>query len=314
MSYNWDFDAPTGVFKNHALSQKMYENALQNSVAMRFVDVQQEFGKNKGESLTFTRFTHITEPTSAALSENQPIPEVQFSLATSSFTVTEYGVAVPYTGKLEALAKFNIQNIVQRTLQEQKRLVLDSLALTNFKLAAVKYVPTGNAAATITTNGTPSGTAQAALTFWHVEDISRYMFDTLNTPYFNDETYVAIFRGKTLTELRRDSAFIQWNQYTNVGKKTKGEVGTIERIKFIETNHSHANALPDVGANNFGMGVVFGQDAVGMVEAETPHLRAALPSGHGRFRSIAWYGLLGFNIIFAGGTAGVARIVHVTSA
>jgi N4-gp56 family major capsid protein len=314
MSYTWDFDTPTGVFKNRELSAKLYENALQNSVAMRYVDVQNEFGKNKGESLTFTRFTHITEPASAALSENQPIPEVQFSLATSSFTVTEYGVAVPFTGKLEALAKFNIQNIVQRTLQEQKRLVLDSLALTNFKLAAVKYVPTANTAATITTNGTPSGTAQAALTFWHVEDISRYLFDDRNVPFFNDETYIGIFRGKTLTELRRDSAFVQWNQYTNVGKKAKGEVGTIERIKFVETNHSHANALPDVGSNSFGMGVVFGQDAVGMIEAEAPHLRAALPSGHGRFRSIAWYALLGFNIIFSAGTVGNARIAHITSA
>jgi N4-gp56 family major capsid protein len=314
MSFTWDFDAPTGTYKNHALSAKLYENALQRSVAMRYVDVQGEYGKNKGETLTFTRFTHITEPTSAALSESLPIPEVQFSLATSTFTVTEYGVAVPYTGKLEALAKHNIQNIVQRTLMEQKTLVLDSLALTNFKLAQVKYVPTGNTAATITTNGTASGTAQAALTFWHVEDISRYMFDDRNVPYFNDETYVGIFRAKTLTELRRDSAFVQWNQYTNTGKKAKGEVGTIERIKFIETNHSHANALPDVGSNNFGSGVVFGNDAVGMIEAEAPHLRAALPAGHGRFKSIAWYGLLGFNIIFSTGSVGEARIVHVTSA
>ncbi len=281
---------------------------------MRFVDVQAGFGKNKGESLTFTRFTHITEPSSAALSENQPIPEVQFSLATSSFVITEYGVAVPYTGLLESLAKFNIQNIVQRTLMEQKRLVLDSLALTAFKLANVKYVPLTNTSATITTNGTPSGTAQAALTFWHIEDISRYMFDDRNIPFFNDETYTGIFRAKTLTEIRRDSAFVQWNQYTNVGKKAKGEIGTVERIKFLETNHSNANALPDVGSNNFGMGIVFGQDAVGMIEAEAPHLRAALPSGHGRFKSIAWYALMGFNIIFASGNVGEARIVHVTSA
>ena len=94
MAYSWDFDAPTGTFKNHQLSADVYETALENSVAMRFVEVQSEFGKNKGDTLTFTRFTHIAEPTDAELSELSPIPEVSFSLATSTFVVKEYGVAV----------------------------------------------------------------------------------------------------------------------------------------------------------------------------------------------------------------------------
>lgn len=321
MSYSWDFDAETGVYKNRELSSKLFEDALENTVAMPYVDTQEEFGKNKGESLSFTRFTNITEPSSAELVELQPIPEVAFSLATSSFTVAEYGIAVPYTGKLEALAKHNIKNIVQRTLMEQKRLVMDSLALTNMKLARVKYVPTSNSGGTPTYDGTVALTAQEALTYWHLEDISSLMFDTLAVPYWEGETYIGIFRGKTLTTVRRDSQFIEWNKYTNAQKKAKGEVGTIERIRLIETNHSHANALPDVGTYSFGQGVVLGQDAVGMIEAETPHLRAAIPGGHGRFKSIAWYGLLGFNIIFALSTAttaatskGVSRIVHVTSA
>ena len=53
MSYSWDFDAPTGTFKNHTLSADVYETALENSVAMRFVEVQSEYGKNKGDTLTF---------------------------------------------------------------------------------------------------------------------------------------------------------------------------------------------------------------------------------------------------------------------
>lgn len=321
MAYSWDFDAPTGVWKNRELSMKLYENSLENTVAMPYVDIQSEFGKQKGESLTFTRFTHITEPTSAELTELSPIPEVQFSMATSSFTIKEYGIAVPFTGKLEALSKYNIKNIVQRTLVEQKRLVLDSLALTNMKLSRVKYVPLTNSTANITYNATASGTAQAALSFWHIEDISSLMFDTLAVPYFEGETYIGIFRGKTLTSIRRDSQFVQWNQYTQVQKKAKGEVGMVERIRFIETNHSHANALPDVGSNSFGPGVVLGEDAVGMIEAQTPELRSAIPGNYGRFKSIAWYGMLGFNIIFAVSTAttaatskGISRIVHVTSA
>lgn len=320
MSYSWDFDAPTGVFKNRELSSDVYENALANSVAMRFMEVQDEFGKNKGESLTFTRMTHITEPSSAQLTELLPIPEVAFSMATSSFTIAEYGVAVPYTGKLEMLSKFNIENIVHKTLMEQQRLVLDSLALTSMKLANTKYVPTSATGSTITYNSTPSGTAVAQLAFFHIEEISQLLYDTLLVPYFEGESYMGIFRGKTLMTVRRDAQFLGWNQYTNPGMKAKGEIGMVERIRFVETNHSHANALPDAGSNNLGTGLVFGSDFAGMIEAETPHLRAALPGNFGRFKSIAWYGLMGFNIIWPGtGTtaasnAGFVRGLHVTSA
>lgn len=323
MSYSWEFDAPNGVFKNRELSSKLYENALANSVAMPFVEVKSEFGKQKGDTLNFMRFTHIDEPLSAELTELLPIPEVKWSMATSQFVLKEYGVAVPYTGKLEMLSKFNIEDLVQRTLMEQKRLVLDTLAIKSFKLTPIKYVPTGTAASPThswTTNGTPSGTA-TVLAYGHIEEIANYMYDVLRVPYWSNEEYMAIFRAKSLLSIRRDSQFLSWHQYTNAAAKAKGEVGVIERIKFVETNHGSGSAatavgkgLDYVGSTPFGEGVVFGQDAVGMIEAEAPHLRAALPTGHGRFKSIAWYGLMGFNIIWNSALAGEAKVVHVTSA
>jgi N4-gp56 family major capsid protein len=319
MAYSWDFDAPTGVFKNNQLSSELYETALENSVAMPYVDVEQSFGKNKGDTFNITRFTHIAEPTSAALGELQPIPEVSISLSTSAITVGEYGIAVPYTTKLEMLARYNIENAVQRTLMEQKRLVLDSLALTQFKSTNVKYVPTAATTGSITYNGTASGTAVADLSYFHIEDISQNGYDDLRIPYWDGDMYMGIFRSKTVTSIRRDSQFIAWHQYGNPGVKAKGEVGVIERIKLIETNHAAAGALPNVGSNNFGPGVVFGRDAVMMLEVETPHLRAALPTGYGRFKGIAWFGLFGFGLIYSGATTqatsrGVSRVIHVTSA
>lgn len=319
MAYSWDFDAPSGTFKNNQLSAELYETALENSVCMPYVDVEQSFGKGKGDTFNITRFTHIAEPASAALQENTPIPEVQFSLSTSAVTVTEYGVAVPYTGKLELLSKYNIENAVQRTLMEQKRLVLDSLGLTQFKSTNIKYVPTAATTSSITYNGTPSGTAVVDLSYFHIEDIGQNMYDDLRIPYWDNDQYVFIARAKTITSLRRDSQFIAWNQYTNPGVKAKGETGTIERLKCIETNHAATGALPNVGSNSFGQGVVFGRDAVLMLEVETPHLRAALPSNYGRFKGIAWYGLFGLGLIYTGPTTqatsrGVTRVLHVTSA
>jgi len=319
MAFSWDFDAPTGTFKNNQLSAELYETALENSVCMPYVDVETSFGKGKGDTFNLTRFTHITEPASAQLAENVPIPEVQFSMSTSAITVSEFGIAVPYTGKLEMLSKYNIENAVQRTLMEQKRLVLDSLALTQFKSVNFKYVPTSATAATLTYNGTPSGTAVADLSYFHIEDISQNLYDDLRTPYWDGDMYMGIFRAKTVTSIRRDSQFIAWHQYGNPTVKAKGEVGVIERIKLIETNHASSGALPNVGSNNFGPGVVFGRESVLMLEVETPHLRAALPSNFGRFKSIAWYGLFGFGLVYTGATTqatsrGVTRGVHVTSA
>lgn len=318
--FSWDFDAPTGTYKNHKLSNRLLENALENSVAMPYVDVQEDFGKSMGESMTFTRFTHITEPTGdASLNELNNIPEVAFSLSTHAISVTEHGIAVPYTNKMGTLSKFDIDSAIQRTLMEQKRLVLDSSALTIMKAVNVKYVPTSATGSSKTYNGTASGTAVAALSYFHLTDISTELFDNLRVPYWENDQYIGIFRAKTLATVRQDSQFVEWNKYTNAQAKAKGEVGTVERIRLVETNHSSARALPDVGSNNFGSGVVFGRDICAMVEAETPHLRAAIPTDFGRFRSIAWYGIYGFGQLFPGATTeatsrGVSRGLHVTSA
>ena len=319
MSFSWTFDAPTGTFRNHTLSERLYENALENSVAMAYVDVTSDFGRNKGDTYTLTRFTHITEPTTTVVGELTALPEVAFSLSTSAITIDEHGIAVPYTGKLELLSKYNIENAVQRTLMEQKRLVLDSLALTQFRSSNIKYVPTAATTASITYNSTASGTAVADLSYFHIEDISQNMYDDLRIPYWDGEMYIAIFRAKTVTSIRRDSQFIEWHKYGNPGIKAKGEVGVIERLKILETNHAHANALANVGSNSFGPGVVFGRDAVMMVEAEAPHLRAAIPANFGRFKAIAWYGHFGYGLQYPGATTqatsrGVSRIIHVTSA
>lgn len=319
MSFSWDFDAPSGTFKNHTLSNRLYETALENTVSMPYVDHASDFGKGKGDTYTITRFTHTSEPSSSAVPELTPLPEVTFSLSTSAISISEHGFSIPFTDRLETLSKYNIEDAIQRTLMEQKRLVMDSLALTQFKATNVKYVPDAATTSSITYNGTASGTAVADLSYFHLEDISQQMFDDQRIPYWENDQYIGIFRAKTLTTLRRDSQFISWNQFKTPEMKAKGEVGVIERIRLIETNHSASGALPDVGSNSFGSGVVFGRDSVIMVTAVTPHLRAALPGNFGRFKAIAWYGEFAFGRQFPGATTqansrGVTRGFHITSA
>lgn len=310
--FSWLFDAPTGTYKQHALSRKLYMAAVENSTFVDHVRPVDGFGKNKGENVTLTRVKNITEPTSADLDEMMRIPEDDFDLTTKSITVKELGRAVPFTSLSQDLSEYNLDNPIQSKLKEQMRLVLDTKAATAFKRASIKYAPTGAATANIATNGTFGAVATANLNFFHVEEIRDYLYDTLNTPPYEDDKYLGIFRTLGLRGLKRDTKWEEWHKYTDPQAKYTGEVGQIEGVRFIESNH--ARALGKVGSGSvLGEGVVFGEDAVALAEAMTPELRAAIPQDFGRSRAVAWYGILEFDIIWDTGNQGEARIVHVGS-
>jgi N4-gp56 family major capsid protein len=311
-SFNWTFDAPTGTYKSHALSSKLYEAAVENSVFVDHVRPVDGYGRNKGETVTLTRVQNITEPTTADLEETVRIPEDEFNLTTKTITVTELGRAVPYTNLAQDLSEYDVENPIQRKLRDQMRLVLDTKAAIAFKLAKVKYVPTGATSNTITTNGTAGALATVNMNFFHVEEIRDYMFDTLQVPPLEGDDYLGIFRTLGLRGIKRDTKWEEWHKYLDPQAKYNGEVGRIEGIRFIECNH--ARALGKIGSGSIlGEGVVFGEDGVAIAEAMTPELRAAIPGDFGRSKAVAWYGILAFDIIWDTGNAGEARVVHVSS-
>lgn len=314
-NFTWTFDAPSGTYKSHKMSSKLWESSVENSVFMDHVRPIEGYGRKDGETVTMIRVANITEPTSAALVEGIRIPEDEFALSSNSITVQELGRAVPYTNLATDLSAFDLENPIQRKLRDQMRLVLDTQAATAFKLAKIKYVPTGTAGSptnTITTNGTAGAQASRNIQMFDVEEIRDYMFDTLRVPPYEDGNYLGIFRTLGLRGIKRDDDWADWHRYTDPQVKFNGEVGQIESVRFIESNH--ANALAKIGASSvLGEGVIFGEDAVAMAEAMTPELRAGIPQDFGRSKAVAWYGILAFDIIWDTGSAGEAKVVHVTS-
>ena len=310
--FQWQFDAPSGVFKSHAMSQKLYMAALENSVFMDFMQPVDGYGRKKGDTVTLTRIASMTEPTSPDLTEGERIPEDQYSISTTSITVNEIGRAVPFTSFAEDLTFFDLENGIQRRLRDQMRLSLDTKAATAYKTAQVKYIPPGVAAGTFDTDGTASTSATANWNVFHIEEVRDYMFDTLYTPPWEGDDYVGIFRTLGLRGIKRDPAWEEWHKYTDPQAKYNNEIGRVENIRHVETNH--ANALGKKGTGSvLGEGVVFGQDSVAMAEVLTPELRAEVKGDFGRSRAVAWYGILNFGIIWDTANAGQARIVHVTS-
>lgn len=310
--FQWQFDAPTGTFKQNALSKRLYQAAIEKTVFMDHVKPVSGFGKKMGENVTLTRIKNLTEPTSGKLTEGERISEDTFALSTVSITVSEYGRAVPFTSFSEDLSFFDLENSVQAKIRDQMALVLDTAAGAAFKTAKVKYAPTGLASNNIATNGTFGAQASANLNVFHLEEIRDYLYDTLLAPPAEGEDYIGIFRWLAIRGVMRDPAWEEWHKYTDPAAKYNGEVGRIEGIRLIGTNH--AKALGKKGASSvLGEGVVFGSDGVAMAEVLSPELRAAIPQDFGRSKAVAWYSILEFGIIWDTANAGEGRIMHVGS-
>ena len=315
--FTWVFDAPTGTYKSHAMSRRLYEAAVEEAVMMDHVSPIEGFGRKKGESITITRVKPIAEPTDASLTEGERIPEDSLVLSTTSITVREFGRAVPYTSLAEDLSEFNIENAVQRALRNQMRLSLDTAAAKAAKKTKVKYVPTGTTGSptnNISTTGTFGATASRNLMVFDAEEIRDYLYDTLLAPGVNgQDEYIGIFRWLAIRGLMRDVKWEEWHKYTDPKAKFNSEVGKIESIRFIGTNH--AAAFGKVGTGSaLGEGIVFGDEAIALVEALTPELRAAIPGDFGRQKAVAWYGILEFGLFWETANPGECRIVHVGSA
>lgn len=291
--------------------------AIQEAKFMQFVKPEDGYGKKKGESVTITRVSNVTEPTDDTLDELARIPEDTLSISTQAITVSERGRAIPYTKLSIDLAHFDLGSAIQKKLKDQLKLSLDTRASVAFKAGKILAVPTGIAETTFETDGSVSNTAASNLNMYHVESIRDYMYSTLNIPPYMGDDYVGILITQAKRGLLRDPAWVDWKKYTDPAAKFNGEIGRIENIRFVETNHSNSLANNKGTGSVLGECVFFGEDPVVMAVAEDPHLIAEENVGNdfGRQKSVAWYGIYGFGQIWSdSANAGEARVCYVTSA
>lgn len=313
MSFTWTFDAPSGVFKNHDLSDRLRVAAIAETKFMQFVRPEPGYGKKMGESITITRVSNIAEPTNGRLAENERIPEDEIVLTTIAITVTEWGRSVPFTSLSQDLGIFDIENIIQRKLRDQMALVMDGAAADAFQTAQVKAIPDGISSIVFDTDGVASTQATVNMNVFHVEQIRDFMFSTLFVPPLEGDDYIGLVSTKAKRGIISDPAWEQWHKYTDPSAKFNSEIGRLENIRFVEINNTNALSGSLGLSSVLGEALVFGEDSVVMAVAEDPELRAAIPQDFGRQRSVAWYGILEFGIVWDTATAGEARIVHVTS-
>jgi N4-gp56 family major capsid protein len=314
-NFTWQFDAPSGAYKQHEVSQQVLRAAIADTVFMEQARIRPGLGKRKGESVTLPRTSALTEQTTYVISETQDIPEHVFAMSAIDLVVQEIGSAVPYTGFSADMNMIDLEDGIRDALTDEMSLALDSLAAAACKLGKIKYAITGAATNNITTNGTFGATSTANMNVFHAEEISDYLYDTLKAKPAVGSDYVGVFRQRSMRGIMRDPAWETWHQYTDPSAKYNGEVGRLDKIRFIPTNHS--NALANVGTGSvLGEGIVLGKGALAFTEAITPELYASLPKGHaGRFRAVSWYGAVRFRLAWEdSANAGEANVIHIGSA
>lgn len=313
-THSWTYDAPTGVYKNHAMSSDIRMASIAQTKFMQFIHNEDGIGKKKGEDVTITRISNVTVPTDDSLVELERIPEDEFSLSTQAIAVSERGRAIPYSSLSVDLAHFDIENAIQKKLRDQLALSLDSLCATAFSEGKVKAIPDGTASITFDTDGTASTAATANLNVYHVEQIRDYMFSTLTMQPYDNGDFVCLAATKALRGIKRDPNWEKWKTYTEPSAKYNSEVGRIEGCRFVEVNNTSALSASLGTGSVLGEAVFFGDDPVAMANVMDPELRAKESEDYGRSKGVAWYGIYGFAQIWKdSATAGEARVVHVTS-
>lgn len=211
-TFTWGSSVPnTGALKTSALSKKIFAAAIAECVFVDFATPEPAYGTGKGESVTLTRISNLTEPTDASLNETERIPERTHTVTGKVVTVGEFGEAVPITSLAKNLSTFNLQDTVQMKLKENMKLALDSRACRAFKQTKYKYVPTSATAASTATNGTAPTAALANMNVYHAEQIRDTLYDTYKAPMMSDGCYVGIFRTLGLRGIKRDPNWEFWH-------------------------------------------------------------------------------------------------------
>ena len=266
-------------------------------------DISQQ-GKKKGDTFTWDVFSDVATA-GAVLVETNTMPETNFTIVQGTLTITEAGNSVPYSGKLDNLSKFPVEDVIKKVLKNDCVKYLDRGAWTQFNQTLLRAIPTGGtstSAVTLYTNGTVTGTNSIAFNNAHAKSIVDAMKER-NIPAYIADDYYAIAWPTTLRTFKNNLETI--HQYSDTGFNLimNGEIGRYENTRYIEqTNIAKGTGTDGVTTTAWTNGqsdwmFFFGNDTVAEAIAVPEEMRGKIPTDYGRSKGIAWYYLGGFGIV-----------------
>lgn len=313
MGQLWQANTLGGYMYSDELSDVL-RTALQPLMRFRqFCDADDasEKGLNAGDLYHWNTYSDL-EDEGGEIAETQTMPETRFTVGQEFLTVAEYGIGVPYTGKLDDLSRHPVGQIVRKQLKNNARKAFERAAHVQFARTPLKVVPaSGNSATAIelTTNGTPAQTNNLAMRSAHVKLIVDEMKER-DIPAYDGANYFCAGRPSTFRAFKNDLEAV--HSYVDAGFQAvlHGEIGrSYEGVRFFEQT---AVAKQGWTNNLSDQAFFFGEDTVMEALVIPEEIRGKIPSDFGRDRGVAWYAMGGFGLVHTDATQ--ARIVEWASA
>lgn len=295
----------SGFLSNAELNMQFQMSAQPLLRFRQFVGLKEAFGKSKGETVNWLKVADLGTIGGTLVETNTFIQSSQ-SLTWGTLTVNEYGNSIPFTFKVEALSRFDLEEIIREGLQNDMVKVVDGLTERQFNSAKLRYVGTSTTGGTLTTNGTATASNTSILNTYHV----RKMVTELRKRKVKGFTKAAgdyVFINSVEAMENIVSALESVHQYTeaNVQPIANGEAGRYYMTRFVEdqfaTRYTYdpaaytATAITWTQAQSL-TGYLFGQGTVREAVAVPEEIRVKIPTDYGRSKGIAWYALLGHKI------------------
>ncbi len=321
----WSIPAEGGYMYSDQLSEVLRMQLLPTVRFRQFCDAKDatQKGLHSGQFFNWNVYSLLNNQ-GAPLNEQVEIPTANYTITQGQLTITEYGLQVPFTEKLDDFSKQPVVEVISKALKVDAKETIDAAVWGQFNSTVARVVPAGGNSTTsvsISYNGVPSQTNAAALTNNHIKAISDAMKEH-NVPPYSGDDYFCIARPSTLRTFKNDLEAIR--QYTESGFRLgcNGEIGRYEGFRFVEqTAIAQGGAYNAVGYNPRNNPVpwtgglsdwafFFGEDTVAEAFVIPEEIRGKIPVDFGRSRGIAWYYLGGFGLVH-GATAADAINVRI---
>jgi N4-gp56 family major capsid protein len=287
-----------GFLSQPYLTQKLRSVAQPMFRFRQFVDVKEAIGKNRGNTWLYDKISNVATQ-GGTLVETNTIPQTNYTVLQGTGSITEYGNSVPYTGKLEVLGQFQIEPVTEQKLRDDMVKVLESACGSQY--TATQFIAVASTTSTVvfSTNGTASATSTANLTGSNTRQVVDFMKKKL-VPRFDGRNYVCIASVAALSGMHSDTGSGGWvdvSKYTDSFAKNifAGEVGEYYTTRFVEETGFLSNVIGS--GTTFGQAVFFGNDNVYEAVAIPEEIRVKVSVDFGRDQGLAWYALIGFQIL-----------------
>ena len=141
----WAINTLGGFFYSRQLSNVLRATVQPLVKFRQFADVHDisQQGKKKGDTFTWDVFSDVAAA-GQVLVETNTMPETNFTITQGTLTITEAGNSVPYSGKLDNLSKFPVEDIIKKALKNDTVKSIDRLAWGQFNqtlLRAIQKLP-----------------------------------------------------------------------------------------------------------------------------------------------------------------------------